>query len=72
MIRVPKNRAPTHPGEMLREEFLAPMQLDEQQWAESIHVPRDRIREKSLKEEALIPALRYGSQNTSACHPTSG
>ncbi|MGW8323990.1 MAG: helix-turn-helix transcriptional regulator, partial [Thermodesulfobacteriota bacterium] len=25
MVRVPTHRAPTHPGEMLREEFLEPL-----------------------------------------------
>jgi plasmid maintenance system antidote protein VapI len=25
MVRVPANRVPTHPGEILREEFLVPM-----------------------------------------------
>ena len=27
MVRVPTNRTPTHPGEMLLEEFLMPMGL---------------------------------------------
>jgi antitoxin HigA-1 len=27
MVRIPKFREPTHPGEMLMEEFLAPMSM---------------------------------------------
>ena len=43
MIRVPSNRTPTHPGEMLREEFLIPMGLTQRALADAIHVPYKRI-----------------------------
>lgn len=64
MIRVPTNRLPTHPGEMLREEFLAPMQIDEQQLAESIHVSRERINEiiserKSINRSIALRLAKY-------------
>ena len=39
MIRVPTNRTPTHPGEMLLEEFLNPMGLTQRELADGIHVP---------------------------------
>ena len=39
MVRVPANREPTHPGEMLLEEFLKPMELSQQELARSIKVP---------------------------------
>ena len=29
MVRVPTHREPTHPGEMLREEFLKPLGLSQ-------------------------------------------
>ena len=45
MIRVPTHRAPTHPGEMLYEEFLAPMNLTQRELAEAIAVPYQRINE---------------------------
>jgi len=45
MIRIPKHRVPTHPGEMLLEEFLKPMGLTQRQVAEAIHVPYQRINE---------------------------
>ena len=39
MIRIPSNRTPTHPGEMLLEEFLDPMGLTQRELADVIHVP---------------------------------
>ncbi|VAW32894.1 Antitoxin HigA, partial [hydrothermal vent metagenome] len=45
MVRVPTNRVPTHPGEMLLEEFLSPMGLSQRALAEGIHVPYQRINE---------------------------
>jgi addiction module HigA family antidote len=43
MIRIPTNRTPTHPGEMLLEEFLVPMGLTQRELADSIHVPYQRV-----------------------------
>ena len=43
MIRVPTNRTPTHPGEMLLEEFLKPMELTQKDLADAIHVPYQRV-----------------------------
>jgi len=57
MIRVPTNRPPTHPGEMLFEEFLSPMQIDEQQLAESIHVPPERIKEIVSERKGIDPSI---------------
>ena len=45
MVRVPTDRTPTHPGEMLREEFLEPMGLNQRELADAIHVPYQRINE---------------------------
>nr|WP_265579922.1 hypothetical protein [Romeria gracilis] len=38
MIRIPTHRAPIHPGEMLLEEFLSPMEMTQRELAEAIHV----------------------------------
>jgi len=43
MIRVPSNRTPAHPGEMLQEEFLIPMGLTQRALADAIHVPYQRV-----------------------------
>lgn len=45
MIRVPTHRQPTHPGEILLNEFLDPMGLTQRQLAEAIRVPYQRINE---------------------------
>jgi len=45
MVRVPKFREPTHPGEMLLEEFLLPMSISQRDLAKAIHVPYQRINE---------------------------
>lgn len=62
MIRVPTHRAPTHPGEMLREEFLRPMSLSQQDLADAVRVPYQRINEIVNGKRGITPgtALRLG------------
>ena len=62
MVRIPDNRQPTHPGEMLTEEFLAPMQITQRQLADAIHVPYQRINELVNQKRGITPstALRLG------------
>ena len=43
MFSNPTNRTPTHPGEMLLEEFLGPMGVTQRELANAIHVPYQRI-----------------------------
>ena len=38
-MRIPKDRAPTSPGEMLLEEFLKPLGMTQTELAERIRVP---------------------------------
>lgn len=45
MVRVPTHREPTHPGEMLLEEFLKPMGISQRDLADAIHVPYQRVNE---------------------------
>jgi addiction module HigA family antidote len=70
MIRVPKHREPTHPGEMLLEEFLKPMGISQQSLSRSIRVPYQRINEIVNKRRGITPAtaLRLGKYfgNTAA------
>ena len=40
---LPKNRPPTHPGEMLLEEFLTPMGMSQVTLAQKMGVPVQRI-----------------------------
>jgi len=60
MIRIPTHRAPTHPGEMLLEEFLKPMDLTQRELAEAIHVPYQKVNEIINGRRGITPntALR--------------
>jgi addiction module HigA family antidote len=54
--RIPTHRTPTHPGEMLLEEFLNPMEITQRQWADSIHVPYQRVNEIINGRRGVTPA----------------
>ena len=56
MIRIPTHRAPTHPGEMLLEEFLKPMGLKQREVADAIHVPYQRINEIINGRRGITPS----------------
>ena len=55
-MRIPTNRQPTHPGEMLREEFLIPMNLTQKELADSIKVPYQRINEIVSGKRGITPS----------------
>ena len=56
MIRVPTHRVPTHPGEMLLEEFLIPLELTQRQLAAAIHVPYQRVNEIVNQRRGITPS----------------
>ncbi len=56
MIRIPRNRPATHPGEILLEDFLKPMGLTQTQLAEAIHVPFQRVNEIVSGKRGLTPS----------------
>jgi antitoxin HigA-1 len=56
MVRIPTNRAPTHPGEMLLEEFLNPMGLSQRDLADGIQVPYQRINEIVNGRRGVTPS----------------
>jgi len=60
MIRIPTRRQPTHPGEMLLEEFLIPAGITQRELADAVHVPYQRINEIINKRRGITPgtALR--------------
>jgi antitoxin HigA-1 len=62
MVRIPTHRPPTHPGEMLLEEFLNPMELTQRELADAIHVPYQRINDIVNGRRGITPgtALRLG------------
>lgn len=60
MVRVPTDRPPTHPGEMLLEEFLKPLGLTQAELAQRIGVSYPRVNELVHAKRAVTPdtALR--------------
>lgn len=56
MIRIPTHRAPTHPGEMLLEEFLKPMGITQRDLANAINVPYQRINEIINGRRGITPS----------------
>lgn len=56
MIRVPTHREPTHPGEMILEEFLIPMGITQRDLANALHVPYQRINEIINKKRGITPS----------------
>ena len=62
MAPVPTRREPTHPGEMLLQEFLRPMDVTQRQLADAIRVPYRRINELVNGRRGITPstALRLG------------
>ena len=56
MVRVPTNRAPTHPGEMLREEYLIPMNITQRELANGIRVPYQRVNELINGKRGITPS----------------
>ncbi len=45
MVRIPTDRAPIHPGEILHEEFLKPLEITQRTLSDAIHVPYQRVNE---------------------------
>jgi addiction module HigA family antidote len=56
MVHIPTHRVPTHPGEMLQEEFLNPMGITQRELASAIQVPYQRINEIINKRRGITPS----------------
>ena len=56
MVRVPTHRSPTHPGEMLKEEFLVPIRISQRNLAIAIHVPYQRVNELVNGKRGVTPS----------------
>lgn len=55
-MRVPKNRPPSHPGEILLKDFLEPMEISQRELADAIHVPYQRINEVVNQKRGITPS----------------
>lgn len=60
MVRLPKNRPPTHPGKMLQEEFLVPLGISQSEAARRLGVSFPRLHEIVKGQRGVTPdtALR--------------
>lgn len=60
MLRIPTNGPPTHPGEMLLEEFLKPLGMTQRALAERLDVSYPRVNELIHGKRGVTPdtALR--------------
>jgi len=58
--RLPRNRPPTHPGEMLFEEFLKPLDMSQAEFARRLRVSYPRLNEIIKGRRSVTPdtALR--------------
>ena len=56
MTRIPTHRPTTHAGEMLLEEFLIPLGLTQQDLANAIHVPYQRVNEIINRRRGITPS----------------
>lgn len=57
MIRVPTRRQPTHPGEMLAEEFLLPMGISQRKLAQGINVSYWQVNEIVNQRRGVSPSM---------------
>lgn len=56
MVRTPTHRPPTHPGEMLLEEFLRPLGVTQRRLADAIQVPYQRVNEIVNGRRGVTPS----------------
>lgn len=56
MTRVPANRTPTHPGQILLEDFLMPMGISQRELADAIQVPFQRVNEIINGRRGITPS----------------
>ena len=55
----PKIRTPSHPGEILREEFLKPLAVTQVDFAAHIGVPLQRVNEIVRKKRGVSPETAW-------------
>ncbi len=55
-MRIPTDREPTHPGEMLLQEFLLPLGMTQRDLATAIRVPYQRVNEVVRKRRGVTPS----------------
>jgi addiction module HigA family antidote len=56
---IPSHRSPTHPGEILLEEFLSPLGITQVQLASHIGVPTQRVNELVRGKRGVTPETAW-------------
>ncbi len=56
---LPENRISTHPGEILLEEFLKPMEITQVEFARHISVPVQRVNEIVRGKRGITPQTAW-------------
>lgn len=61
---IPKNRRPTHPGEILLHEFLRPMGISQTKLAHDLNIPVQRVNtlingKRGISAETALLIARY-------------
>ncbi len=56
---IPENRIPTHPGEVLLEEFLKPLEISQSALADKLHIPIQRINEIVNGKRGITPETAW-------------
>ena len=68
----PENRIPTHPGEILLEEFLIPQEISQVAFAEHIGVPVQRVNEIVRGKRGITPQTAWLFSQAFDTPPNSG
>jgi addiction module HigA family antidote len=56
---IPKHRIPTHPGEILLEEFLRPLSITQVRFARHLHIPLQRVNEIVRGKRGVTPETAW-------------
>ena len=56
MVRIPSDREPTHPGDVLLNDFLMPLRMTQHDLAQAIHVPYQRVNEVVRGRRGVTPS----------------
>ena len=56
---IPENRLPTHPGEILLEEYLKPLEVTQVKFAQHVGVPVQRINEIVRGKRGVTPQTAW-------------
>ena len=59
LLRLPTHRLPTHPGEMLLEEFLKPLSVSQLAFSKQLKVPLQRINEIVRGKRGVTPETAW-------------